>query len=65
MDNDLKLGLEDGTIISNEQIKILDIYKKNRNYNDNILYILITREQSMYNYIMSILKSLVNMFYKN
>lgn len=62
-ENNLKMGLEDGSIITNEELKVIDVYRKHRNYNDNILYILVTKEQTMYSYIMSILKSLLNIFY--
>lgn len=53
----LVLGLEDGTIL--QQTEALGgLYKKHRNNDDKILYLLLTREQTMYGYIVSILKYL-------
>lgn len=37
-----------------------NIYKKHRNPDDKILYILITKETSIYGYIMSIIKYLID-----
>jgi hypothetical protein len=51
------LGLEDGTIIDME-MELGGLYKSNRNKDDKILYILLTREKTMYGYILSILKYL-------
>lgn len=53
----LKIGLEDGTIVD-LKLTLGYIYKKYRNQNDNILYILLTHETTMYGYIISILKYL-------
>ena len=51
----LKLGLENGTLI--EQNFILgDLYKKYKNNDDNILYLLLSKENSIYAYLMSIIK---------
>jgi hypothetical protein len=65
MENDIKLGLENGTIITDENETVYNLYKKFRNVNDNILYLLVTQEKTMYNYIMSIIKSLFGIFYKS
>lgn len=54
----IKLGLEDGTIINDGSITLGTIYKKNKNEKDNILYFLITQENTIYGYIISILKYL-------
>lgn len=53
----LSLALEDGTII-NTKLTLGYIYKKHKNEKDNILYILLTQETTMYGYIMSILRYL-------
>lgn len=53
----ISLGLEDGTII-NKDLTLGYIYKKHRNDKDNILYILLTPETTMYGYIISILRYL-------
>jgi hypothetical protein len=63
-ENEIKLGLENGTIITDEKELVYNLYKKFRNVNDNILYLLVTQEKSMYNYIMSIFRSLFGIFYK-
>lgn len=53
----LILGLENGTLLkSTETFK--DIYAKNYNKKDRILYLLLTKETSMYSYILSILRYL-------
>jgi hypothetical protein len=62
MENDIQIGLEDGMIIEDKKEKLINIYKKHKNEKDNILYLLITKEKTMYNYIMSIIKSLWKMF---
>lgn len=54
----LKLGLEDGTIITDTSLTLGYIYKKYKNTKDNILYILITQETTMYGYVISILRYL-------
>lgn len=50
----LTIGLEDGTITTPNNI-LGDLYKKHRNQDDKILYLLLTPETSIYNYIRSIL----------
>ena len=61
IDINITIGLEDGTLPeTSKQLGVL--YKENRNKDDNILYILITRETTIYGYIISILKYLANLF---
>jgi len=55
----ISLGLEDGNII-NIKDDLGTIYKKYRNPDDKILYILITKESSIYGYIMSIIRYLID-----
>jgi hypothetical protein len=55
----ISLGLEDGTIIDIKD-DLGTIYKKHRNSDDKILYILITKETSIYGYVMSIIKYLID-----
>lgn len=56
MDNNIRIGLEDGVIISNTEEYIVDIYRSKKNEKDNILYILVTHEKTIYSYIMSIIR---------
>lgn len=51
----LKLGLENGLILKDQDI-IGDLYKKYKDQKDNILYLLITEETTMYGYILSLLR---------
>lgn len=51
----LKLGLENGKMLENKDV-LGDIYKKHKNQKDNILYLLLTQETTMYGYIMSLLR---------
>lgn len=53
------LGLEDGTF-PDLQSDIGTIYKLHRNKKDRILYLLLTKEQTVLNYILSILNYLKN-----
>lgn len=53
----LVLGLEDGTI-PHQGTELGKLYNVNRNVNDKILYLLLSKERSVYGYIMSILKYL-------
>lgn len=53
----LTVGLEDGTITTPNDI-LGDLYKKHRNQDDKILYLLLTPETSIYNYFLSILRYL-------
>lgn len=57
----ISLGLEDGTIL-NINDDLGTIYKKYRNPDDKILYILVTKETSIYGYIMSIIQYLLSSF---
>lgn len=55
----LSVGLEDGTMPeSTTELGVL--YKKHRNKDDKILYILLTQEKTVYGYIISIIKYLAN-----
>lgn len=56
---DLVLGLEDGSLVDLE-MDVGEVYKKYRNKDDKILYILVTKEQTMYGYILSIIKYLTS-----
>lgn len=56
---DLVLGLESGDLIDLD-MDIGTVYKEYRNKDDKILYVLATKEQTMYGYIMSIIKYLAN-----
>ena len=51
----LKLGLENGLILKDQDI-IGDLYKKYKDQKDNILYLLITEETTVYGYIISLLR---------
>jgi hypothetical protein len=51
----LKLGLENGKMLDNKDV-LGDLYKKYKHQKDNILYLLLTQETSMYGYIMSLLR---------
>jgi hypothetical protein len=53
----LKLALEDGTFL-NKTDNLGNIYKNHKNKEDGILYILITKETSLYSYLLSIIKYL-------
>lgn len=53
----LVLGLEDGTILDNK-LDVGTLYKRYRNDQDRILYLMITKETTVYGYIISILKYL-------
>jgi arginyl-tRNA synthetase len=57
--NNLVLGLEDGSLIDLES-DIGTIYKRYRNKDDKILYVLVTNEKTMYGYILSIIKYLAS-----
>lgn len=54
-DKILKLGLENGKILENTDV-LGNIYKKYKDQTDDILYLLITEEESMYMYIISLLR---------
>jgi len=57
LDDKMILGLEDGSIPDVTE-ELGNLYKKQRNNDDKILYLLLTREKSSYGYIMSILRYL-------
>ena len=65
--NNLILGLENGDL-PDLNTKIGDLYKQHRNQEDKILYLLLTKETSVYNYLISLLKflgdSIAQLFYK-
>lgn len=64
----LSIGLEDGTI-PELSMDLGFLYKKHRNKDDKILYVLLTQEKTVYGYIMSIIRYLANniktFFYKS
>jgi len=62
VENDIKIGTEDGYILCKNDI-IKDLYQRHTNKDDKILYLLITKEKSMYNYIMSIIRSIIGYIY--
>lgn len=51
----LRIGLENGKILENTD-KLGDLYKKYKDQNDDILYLLLTQESNVYAYIVSLLK---------
>lgn len=51
----LKLGLENGKILDGTHL-IGNIYNKFKNQDDKILYILLTKETTIYGYIISLLR---------
>lgn len=51
----IKLGLENGKILDSKD-RLGDIYKKFKNQEDDILYLLVTQETTMYGYIISLLR---------
>jgi hypothetical protein len=59
----LVLGLENGTIPDQES-DLGMLYKKHRNMDDKILYIMLTREKGVYGYVMSILSYLRESIWK-
>lgn len=52
--SNINIGLEDGSI-PDFDITIGSIYKTHKNIDDNILYLLVTRETSIYQYVLSII----------
>ena len=61
LDN-LQIGTENGDILDTEA-KLHDVYNKYKNNEDRILYLLLTKEKTMYSYIMSIVIYLKDNFY--
>jgi hypothetical protein len=58
-----RLGIEDGTLIDPKDT-IGNLYHKYRNNKDRILYLVLTKETTVYNYILSIFKYLFPSFFK-
>lgn len=54
-DKTLKLGLENGKILDSKEL-VGNLYKKYKNKDDNILYLLLTQEETLYGYIISLLR---------
>jgi hypothetical protein len=52
----LKVGLENGKILDDKDT-VGDLYKKYKDQKDDILYLLLTQETTMYGYIVSLLRS--------
>jgi len=57
----LTIGLENGTILQ-ETDDLGNLYKKYQHGQDKILYLLLSRETTMYGYILSIIKYLSQVF---
>lgn len=51
----LKLGLENGKILEGKEL-LGDLYKKFKNQDDQILYLLLTQETTMYGYLLTLLR---------
>lgn len=49
----LKLGLENGKILEGKEL-LGDLYRKFKNQDDNILYLLLTQENTMYGYLLTL-----------
>lgn len=54
-ENVFKLGLEDGSLLD-PALTLGYLYKNHKYHKDNILYMLLTKEVTMYGYIMSIIR---------
>ncbi len=59
----LVLGLENGTIPDQES-ELGKLYKAHRNTDDKILYLMLTKEQGVYGYVMSIIRYLGESIWK-
>lgn len=57
------LGLEDGTLVDNNET-IGTLYKKYRNTKDKILYLILTKETTIYGYLLSIFKYVFPWFFQ-
>jgi hypothetical protein len=55
----LKLGLENGTLLTDKNQTLGDVYKNHKNNDDSILYLLLTKETSIFQYILSIIRYLM------
>lgn len=60
--NNIRIGLEDGTF-PDLNIQIGDLYKLHRNKEDFILYVLVTRDKTVFQYIKSIISFLMKKIY--
>lgn len=60
--DNMRLGFENGDI-SEPDTKIGDIYRIMRNEDDKILYLLLTEQRSVYDYIISIINYIYNNVY--
>jgi len=58
----INFGLETGRILTKNEYKtfLSEIYRKYKNSDDNILYLLITKETTWYDYLLSIVKYIYN-----
>lgn len=55
----IKLGLENGTFLTDKNQTLGEVYKIHKNTDDNILYILLTKETSIFQYLLSIIRYLL------
>lgn len=62
-ENNYKLRLTNGTILENSVI-LEEIYMKYRNDDDKILYLLLSKETTLYDYFLSIFNYLFGFYYK-
>ena len=60
--NNIRIGLEDGTF-PDLNTQLGDLYKLHRNKDDSILYVLVTRDKTMFQYIKSIISFLMKKIY--
>jgi hypothetical protein len=60
---DIKIGLEDGTF-PDLDMELGTLYKAKRNPQDKILYLLVTKEQTIYAYMMSIIRYIKENLFK-
>ncbi len=59
--NSLRLGLENGELLNNND-NLNTIYKNYKDNDDNILYLLLTQEESLYGYLSSIFNYIILKF---
>jgi hypothetical protein len=60
--DNIVLGLEDGSII-HEDMTLGDLYKKYRNKDDKILYLLVSKETTVFGFILSIIQYLKDIIF--
>lgn len=60
----LKIGLENGKILKGKNV-LGDLYKKYKNQDDKILYLLLTEETTIYGYILSLLRYIFGQDFMN